>query len=48
MIVHDPQAEGGAAAAYAALEEPNPVIDGVRLIPLLVDPVERLWVYQVP
>ena len=48
VIVHDPQAEGGAAAAYAALEAPNPVIDGVRLIPLLVDPVERLWVYQVP
>ena len=48
VIVHDPQAEGAAAAAYAALEAPNPVIDGVRLIPLLVDPVERLWVYQVP
>jgi hypothetical protein len=24
------------------------VIDGVHLIPLLVDPVERIWVYQVP
>ena len=48
VIVHDPQAEGGAAAAYAALEAPNPVIDGVRLIPLLVDPDKRLWIYQVP
>jgi hypothetical protein len=48
VIVHDPRTEGAAAAAYAALEAPNPVIDGVHLIPLLVDPVERIWVYQVP
>ena len=48
VIVHDPRTEGAGAPTYAALEAPNPVIDGVRLIPLLVDPVERLWVYQVP
>jgi hypothetical protein len=48
VIVHDPRTEGAAAGAYAALETQNPVIDGVHLIPLLVDPVERIWVYQVP
>ena len=49
IIVHDPVAEGEAVApAFAALEAPDPVIAGVRLIPLLVDPVQRIWVFQVP
>jgi hypothetical protein len=48
IIVHDPQSEGSAAAAFTVLESPDPVIAGVHLVPLLVDPVQRLWVYQVP
>ncbi|MEA2630866.1 MAG: hypothetical protein QOE66_1085 [Chloroflexota bacterium] len=48
IIVHDPRLEGSAAAAFTALESPDPVIAGVHLVPLLLDPVQRLWVYQVP
>jgi hypothetical protein len=48
IIVHDPRTEGTDAAAFTVLETPDPVIAGVHLIPLLVDPVQRLWVYQVP
>ena len=48
ILIHDPGAEGPNVSGFNVLETRDPIIAGVRLVPLLVDPVHRIWVYQVP